>query len=183
MTLPTITSIETDRLLLVPAHAAHLDDLFAVNGDERVTRFLPYEAWADRSDAENWLARMNLLSQAGTCRQLVLQQRADGRAVGTLLLFNFDERSHRLEIGYALGSSYWGKGLMSEAVRGACEYAFSALGVRRIEAEVNPVNIASCELLVRVGFQLEGRLRQRWTVKGTTYDTNIYGLLLDDLEV
>lgn len=180
MTLPPITEIKTDRLLLVPVAAEHLEDLLLVNGDEQVTHFLPYETWSDRSDAEIWLARMNLLSQAGTCRQLVVQQRADGRVVGSLLFFDFDEGSRRLEIGYALGRDYWGKGLMSEAVGGACRHALFEWEIRRIEAEVNVANTPSCKLLEAVGFQREGRLRQRWTIKGRTYDTYIYGLLADD---
>lgn len=178
--LPSIAAIKTDRLLLVPASAEHLDDLLLVNGDDQVTRFLPYTTWTNRGDAEAWLARMNLLAQSGTCRQLVLQQRADGRAIGTLLLFDLDENSRRIEIGYALGRTYWGKGLMREAVTNACNYAFSELGIRRIEAEVNVANADSCKLLEQVGFQREGHLRQRWTIKGTTYDTYIYGLLPDD---
>lgn len=180
MTLPSISNIKTDRLLLVPVAAEHLDDLLLVNGDEQVTHFLPYETWSGRSDAEAWLARMNLLSQAGSCRQLVVQQREDDRVIGSLLFFDFDENSRRLEIGYALGREFWGKGLMSEAVRGACSYAFSEWGIRRIEAEVNVANTASCKLLEAVGFQLEGRLRQRWTIKGRTYDTYFYGLIADD---
>jgi ribosomal-protein-alanine N-acetyltransferase len=180
MALPPINAIETERLLVTPAEAGHLDELLEVNGDDQVTRFLPYETWTGRGDAEAWLAGMNLLSQSGMCRQLVLLQKADSRAVGTLLLFNFEEKCRRVEIGYALGRVWWGRGLMNEAVRDVCDYAFSAMNIRRIEAEVNIANTASCDLLTRVGFQLEGRLRQRWTVKGITYDTNMYGLLVDD---
>jgi RimJ/RimL family protein N-acetyltransferase len=54
------------------------------------------------------------------------------------------------------------------------------LGLRRIEAEVNTANAASNALLGRVGFALEGTLRQRWTAKGATYDTHLHGCLLQD---
>ena len=40
--------------------------------------------------------------------------------------------------------------------------------------------MASNELLLALGFTHEGRLRQRWTAKNETYDTNIYGCLIDD---
>ena len=52
--------------------------------------------------------------------------------------------------------------------------------IRRIEAEVNPENLASCALLLRVGFVFEGRLRKRWVAKGNAYDTNIYSWLAED---
>jgi RimJ/RimL family protein N-acetyltransferase len=68
---------------------------------------------------------------------------------------------------------------MHEAAAAACAHAFGPLGQRRIEAEVDPDNRASCRLLEALGFRAEGRLRQRWTAKGRTYDTTMYGLLAD----
>ena len=79
-----------------------------------------------------------------------------------------------------LGRAVWGQGLMREAVAAACAFSFGELGIRRIEAEVNPENVASCTLLQQVGFSFEGTLRQRWSAKGQTYDTNMYGLLAAD---
>ena len=180
MPLAPIRSIESKRLVLVPVTAEHLDDLLEVNGDDRVTQFVPYRTWASRQDGEAWLARMSALTETGAAHQLVLQRKLDGRVVGTLLIFKFDEGSQRVEIGYALGRAFWGHGLMGEAVRAVCEHAFCAMGVRRIEAEVNPTNTASCGLLSRVGCVLEGPLRQRWTAKGATYDTRMYGLLVHE---
>ena len=56
----------------------------------------------------------------------------------------------------------------------------ATMAIRRIEAEVNPANLASCALLLAVGFSLEGRLRKRWVSKGAAYDTNFYGCLAED---
>lgn len=178
--LAAITAIDAPRLTLVPVAAAHLDDLMAMNGDEAVTRFVPYKTWTSRRDAEEWLARTGRLVAAGGARQLVLLRKEDGRAVGSLLLFKYEAASARIELGYALGRAHWGQGLMMEAVTAACTHAFAAMGIRRIEAEVNPANVASCRLLTRAGFTHEGTARQRWTTKGATYDTNLYGLLAQD---
>ena len=180
MPLPAIEAIDTPRLTLRPVGLEHLDDLMRVNGDEAVTRFVPYKTWTSFEEAQAWLKRMEDICATGTAHQLVLQRKADGRVLGTLLLFKHDEGSRRIELGYALGADAQGQGYMAEAVRAACEHAFRVLGIRRIEAEVNPDNVASCRLLERVGFTLEGRMRKRWTGKGATYDTNIYGLLEDD---
>lgn len=180
MSLAPIEIIPTPRLDLLPLAPGHLDDLMAVNGDDRVTRFLPYATWASRLDAEAWFIRMQGLQDAGGTRQLVLCRRSDARAIGTLLLFRHDVASRRAELGYAMAADCWGRGYMREAVRGACAHAFGPLGLRRLEAEVNPANAASCRLLEQVGFVHEGTLRQRWTVKDTTYDTRLMGLLLED---
>lgn len=180
MPLDPITTIATPRLELVPLAPEHLDDLMAVNGDDRVTRFLPYATWASRLDAEAWFIRMQGLQDAGGTRQLVLKRLSDARAIGTLLLFRHEEASRRAELGYAMAADCWGQGYMREAVRGACAHAFGPLGLRRLEAEVNPANAASCRLLAQVGFVHEGTLRQRWTAKDHTYDTHLMGLLLQD---
>jgi [ribosomal protein S5]-alanine N-acetyltransferase len=179
MPFPTITRVDCDRLRLRPVEAADLPDLLEVNGDPEVTRFLPYPTWESLQDGEAWLARMEALSASGTGQQLVLAHLVDAKVIGTLLLFRYDEGSRRLELGYVLGRAHWGQGLMEEAIVAACAQAFG-LGIRRIEAEVNPENRASCALLVRVGFTLEGTLRKRWVAKGTAYDTNIYGCLAED---
>ena len=180
MPFPTVSRIESPRLVLRPVAVADLPALLEVNGDPEVTRYLPYAAWQSLADAEAWLARMEAMAAAGTGQVFALERRADAKVVGDLLLFKYEEGSARVELGYVLGRAAWGQGLMREAVAAACNSAFGELGIRRIEAEVNPENVASCTLLQQVGFTFEGTLRQRWSAKGQTYDTNMYGLLAGD---
>jgi RimJ/RimL family protein N-acetyltransferase len=59
-------------------------------------------------------------------------------------------------------------------------HAFAGMGLRRIEAEVDPRNRASAALLGQLGFTREGLLRQRWVRKGEPHDVEIHGLLRDD---
>jgi RimJ/RimL family protein N-acetyltransferase len=175
-----VDAIATPRLLLRPVAANDVPDLLTVNGDDAVTHFLPYTSWQGLEDGHAWLLRMQALHSAGTGQQLVLERQADGRVLGGLLLFKLDLPSARLELGYVLGRAHWGQGLMAEAAHAACAHVFGTMGMRRIEAEVNPLNRASNLLLQRLGFVLEGTLRQRWTAKGASYDTHIYGCLHDD---
>jgi RimJ/RimL family protein N-acetyltransferase len=180
MPFPTVTRIGSSRLTLRAVEAADLPELLEVNGDPEVTCFLPYATWQSLQDGEAWLARVAALGASGSGQQLVVARRVDSRVIGTVLMFKYDQSSSRVELGYALGRSHWGQGLMREAVLAVCSHAFGALGIRRIEAEVNPDNLASCELLVAVGFAFEGTLRKRWVAKGIAYDTNFYGCLAED---
>jgi RimJ/RimL family protein N-acetyltransferase len=177
MPLQPITRITTARVSIRPVSGADLDDLFEINGDDAVTRFLPYATWRTAADASAWLERMEALAQAGGAQQLVVERNEDRKVIGTVLLFRFDEGSARLELGYALGRAYWRQGYASEALRAVCNHAFRQLSVRRIEAEVDPLNTASNALLLALGFVREGLLRQRWLTKGVASDTNIYGCL------
>ena len=177
MPLQPITSIPTPRFTIRPVNGGDLDDLFEINSDEAVTRFLPYKTWRTGDDGSAWLARMQALGATGTGQQLVIERSEDRKVVGTILLFKFDEGSARLELGYALGRAHWRNGYAREALQAVCGHAFRQLSVRRMEAEVDPLNTASNALLVALGFVREGMLRQRWITKGVANDTNIYGCL------
>jgi RimJ/RimL family protein N-acetyltransferase len=181
MPLDAVT-ISSARVALRAVAEPDIDDLLEINGDPEVTRFLPYATWQSREDGLAWLTRMQALEAAGTGRQLVVVRSADEKVIGTVLLFKFDAGSARLELGYVLGRAYWGQGFMREALETLCAHAFSAMSMRRLEAEVNPDNEPSNALLRRIGFRLEGTLRKRWVGKGMTYDTNFYGFLAEEWE-
>lgn len=180
MPLERPTPIETARLRLRLLEEADLADLFEVNGDPEVTRFLPYATWEAPSAGNAWFKRMVDLQASGGALQFVVVDKATEKAIGTCLLFRHDEGSARAELGFVLGRKYWGGGYMSEALTALIDCAFENMGMRRLEAEANPRNSASGKLLRRLGFVREGLARQRWVSKGTPHDVESYGLLHDD---
>lgn len=117
MPLPALAPIRCPRLTVRPVAAADLPDLPAVNGDDEVTRFLPYATWRGLDDARAWLARMEALPAAKGAQQLVIARRADGRVLGTVLLFKHDEASARVEIGCVVGRPH---GRSASSTRGGC---------------------------------------------------------------
>ncbi len=172
--------IESPRLLLRLVEAGDLPELLRINGDDEVTRFLPYPTWQSIADGQAWFARCQVLVATGAALQFVVIEKASATVVGTCLLFRHEATSERMELGYVLGRAHWGQGLMREALTVLISHAFTAHGLRRLEAEVNPDNRASDALLRRLGFTHEGVLRKRWKAKGAVYDINFYGLLSDE---
>ena len=177
-----VPPFETPRLVVRAIERADLPGLMHVNGDAEVTRFLPYATWLSLGDANAWYERMTKLQATGTAVQLVLIGKASGAPVGTFLLFKHDAGARRAEVGYVLGRAHWGTGLMREALQAVVEQAFGTLGLRRLEAEVDPDNAASTRLLERVGFVREGLLRERWLRDQRPYDVALYGLLKHEFE-
>src|SRR5262249_8132105 len=155
MPLRTPVAIQTARLIVRPVAAADLPDLLNVNGDDEVTRFLPYPSWRSLADAQAWFERMSILGARGESAQYVIVERSMSLAIGTCLLFRHEESSARAEVGYVLGRNYWRSGYMSEALSGLIDSAFGALALRRLEAEVDPKNLASRRLLEKTGFTPE----------------------------
>jgi [ribosomal protein S5]-alanine N-acetyltransferase len=180
MLLKPGTVIESARLIVRPVEQNDLPGLLPINGDDQVTRFLPYASWRSLADGRAWLERMKALGAMGASIQFVVVDRASGVPIGTCLLFRYEQASERAEIGYLLGREHWGRGLMREALTALITHAFSKWSLRRLEAEVDPLNGASARLLETLGFAREGLLRQRWNDKGNIHDSNIYGLLRDD---
>ena len=85
---------------------------------------------------------------------------ADSKVVGSIGVFR-QENIHRQtgELGYYIAEEYWGKGIMTEAVKQICAYVFDKSDMIRIYAEPFAYNAASCRVLEKAGFQYEGTLR------------------------
>ena len=84
------------------------------------------------------------------------------------------------ELGYWLAEPYWGRGLMTEAVRAVTRYAFDELGLFRIEAGVFGWNVSSVRVLEKVGYSFEGRLRKQVFKDGQRVDVLLYSRLRTD---
>ena len=138
MTFTAPQNLHTPRLVVRLVSRDDLPALMRMNGDERVTRFLPYATWALPADGEAWFDRMDAAHATGTSLQFVIVERATSVAVGTCLIFRYEAGSARAELGYALGRDCWGRGYMAEALTALIGHAFGPMGLRRLEAEVNP---------------------------------------------
>lgn len=180
MNIPERPVIETKRLVLRLLEKSDLPALFAVNGDDEVFRYSPRESWKTPADGEAWLSRVMAHRESGATMQFVIVLLESGRPIGTLAIFHFDENVGSAEIGYVLGREHWGKGLMTEALAAFVGFSFESLGLKRLEAELDPRNAASIKVLERVGFTQEGLRRRNYFSKGEVTDTGLYGMLSQD---
>ena len=102
----------------------------------------------------------------------------DKKVIGSIGIFRQGNIHRRTaELGYYIAEEYWGKGVMTEAVRQACAYVFDKSDIIRIYAEPFTYNTASCRVLEKAGFQYEGTLRSNAVKNGKVIDMNIYSLL------
>ena len=175
--------IDTKRLTVRTVQESDLPELLVANGHDEVTRYLPYATWSSMADAQAWLECARLAQASGSTLQWAVVDKASATVIGSCLLFQYDAPSARAELGYVLGRAHWGQGLMREALVGVLDCAFYTLALRRIEAEVDPRNLASGKLLKSLGFEPEGILRARWVAKGETRDVESFGLLRSEWRV
>jgi [ribosomal protein S5]-alanine N-acetyltransferase len=130
----------------------------------------PYTA----ADADSWLARVNNATPS-THWAIEVDGCAAG-GIGVELGEGVFAKSARF--GYWLGESYWGRGIMTAAVRATSEYALSHFGLTRLEAPVFEWNPASMRVLEKCGFVREGVCRRSVYKDGAVIDTVLYARVL-----
>jgi len=83
-------------------------------------------------------------------------------------------------IGYMLDRDYNGKGIMTEAVGLAVDYAFGTLKLHRIEAGVMPHNLGSMRVLEKAGFHKEGIARKNVKINGKWEDHQVLAIVNEE---
>jgi RimJ/RimL family protein N-acetyltransferase len=177
--MPELTpvTLTTERLKLRWMDERDVAGHYAVMSDPIVARYWSSEPWTDLEQSRQAIAATMANYADGSGLRLGIELRDSGTLIGNASLHHFFEQNRRCEIGYALGSQYWGQGYASEALRSLIRHGFDALGLNRIEADIDPRNAASARVLEKLGFRKEGYMPERWIVFGEMADTVNYGLL------
>lgn len=81
------------------------------------------------------------------------------------------------DMGYWLGSAFWGKGYATLAAREMVKLAFVEFGIQKLYAQHMSHNPASGRIMQKIGMTQEGILRSHWLKEEKRYDLVMYGLL------
>ena len=85
-----------------------------------------------------------------------------------------------MEVTYAVGSAWWGKGYAPEALKAVMDFLFDRVGVNRIEAGHDVRNPNSGRVMEKVGMLKEGVLRQAGRNNQGLFDLVFYAMLKQD---
>jgi RimJ/RimL family protein N-acetyltransferase len=106
----------------------------------------------------------------------------EGNVLGGGSLYDVDLAQGRAAVGYWLAQEARGRGVATRAVKLLACWAFSELGLARLELTCGPENMSSQRVAGRCGFVHEGVLRSHIPFKGTRRDTMMFSLLPGDLQ-
>lgn len=120
--------------------------------------------------AERWLELA--INQHPECNFAI--EVGDSAVGGIGLVMQLDVHRLGAELGYWLGEEYWGKGIMTAAVRHFTEFAHSTYGLVRIYALVYDWNLASAKVLEKNGYVLEARLQKNAVKNGEIIDELLF---------
>ena len=175
--------IFTARLCLRAPRASDSNAMSeAIN--ESLAELAPWMPWAKRhspADSENFLTGARAKFLAREDFMFVIERLSDRCLVGGAGLHRFDWSVPRFEIGYWVRTSLCGQGYATEATAGLVTLCFEQLGARRIEVHVDPRNVRSWHVPERLGFALEGVLRNhKRDSSGKLRDTRVYSVVRSD---
>jgi ribosomal-protein-alanine N-acetyltransferase len=137
-----------------------------------------HRPWIDAPDTTERYAAY--LDRAGRHDQsaYVIRHRSCGGLVGFVNVNNIVRGALRSGyLGYAAFVSHNGRGLMTAGLRAVTERAFGPLGLHRLEANIQPANHRSIDLVRRLGFEKEGFSRRYLWVDGDWRDHERWALL------
>ncbi|PAD22883.1 GNAT family N-acetyltransferase [Terribacillus saccharophilus] len=172
------TTIETERLII---RQPKIGDGKAVNDAIKASmpelkRWMPFAQELPtpeeteeniRQSVANWINRTNL--------RMLIFRKDTGEFIASSGFHGIDWDVPKVEIGYWMDTCHTGQGFMTEAVEAQTEYAFSELGVRRVQILCDEENSASRAVPERLGYKLEGiHYSDSLHVDGKTVRNTVY---------
>jgi ribosomal-protein-serine acetyltransferase len=101
----------------------------------------------------------------------------DDKIIGSVGFANMEEGAKLVEIGYWMSAEFAGRGIMTRAVRVLEKMLFESGDWHRIEIRCDPTNIASRRIPEKLGYKLDGILRQEYPLNGELRDTMVWSKL------
>jgi [ribosomal protein S5]-alanine N-acetyltransferase len=175
--LKDLPTLETERLILRKMILNDAEAVFAYASNSEVSRYTLWETHRSMEDSRAFLEFATQKYENGGEPDWGIVYRGNGCLVGACGLVNWEAEHARAEVGFVLSREYWGRGLMSEAVRAILRFGFERMNLNRIEARCIAENAASARVMEKAGMVYEGTLRQREYIKGAYRDIKLYAIL------
>jgi len=162
--------------------AHHAEALYALIDANReyLNAWLPWANDATLKSIEDFIE--SGLEQYGDYDGFQCSILYDGEICGSIGYHYWDLLDEKAEIGYWLAKNFTSKGIMTKAVRAFIDYAFTVIGLHRVEIGTAVGNTKSSAIPERLGFTHEGIIRHGTLVNSQLVDLNMYGLLRHEWE-
>ena len=166
----------TKRLVLRQLTDDDSERWFQNLSNDEITGLIGMDPLETIEELEAIIKSFNERFKEGTGIAWAITLKETNEFIGTCSYESINKENSSGEIGYDLLREYWGHGFMTEALRAIIEYGFRQIGLDRIEANTDPVNIHSRNLLERLGFIEEGTFRESPSFTGEFGDDIHYSL-------
>jgi RimJ/RimL family protein N-acetyltransferase len=154
-------TLKTERLRLRKAKLSDAEAIFRQYAqDPEVTKYVSWRAHSDVEETRDYMRMCLLAWDVGKAFHWVIERLEDKQVIG-MIIARVDKE--KWELGYVLARKYWGRGYMTESLKGLIAWALKQKNIFRIWAVCDVDNAASARVMEKAGMQREGILR-RWSV-------------------
>jgi N-acetyltransferase len=173
--------LEGKIVRLEPLERRHGQGLFEAAQDERIWRWMHYDASESQESFHAWLEEALAASSAGTEVAFATLDTGTGEPIGSTRYLALRPEHRGLEIGWTwLAPSHWQTGANVEAKLLKLEHAFERLGCLRVEFKTDSRNERSRAALAALPARFEGIFRKHMLVRGGERRDSAYYSIIDD---
>jgi len=169
--------VETERLVLRKLNLEDANDYFEFASNPLVTTYTWWDYHQSLEESVKYIKQVNEKYNTREAFHWGIVDKETNKIIGRTGYVSIDRFHERVEIGFALSCDYWNQGIITEATKPLIKYGFEVLELNRIEARCNTENLGSEKVMIKLGMQFEGILRQQLKVKGKYTDQKMYAIL------
>ena len=176
-------AIETERLRLRRFCVEDAQSMF-LNwaSDKEVTKFLTWPAHGSvevsRQVLESWVKAYD---DPGNY-QWAIEWKEIGEPIGSIAAVKIDDETRAATIGYCIGRSFWGRGIVAEALRALIAFFFEQVGMNCVNACHDPRNPNSGKVMRKCGMTYEGTWRAGGVNNQGVCDESWYSVLKEEYD-
>lgn len=175
-----IPKLETDRLMLRKLCINDANDMFQYTSNPAVSKYTTWHEHKSLEDTRSFLRRIITTYENRKGMTWGIENKENGKLIGTCDFVTWVPELKRAEIGYALSKDYWNKGYMTEVVKTLILFGFTNMELVRIEAKCRVENIGSARVMEKAGMNFEGILRKYLLSKDQFYDVKMHSVVKEE---
>lgn len=153
--------LETDRLILRKFNNNDYIKMYENwASDESVTKYVSFEPHKDYEETKQivneWIKEYDNGSY-----NWVIELKDNHEIIGNISVIEISKKHNNCELGYVLGSKFWGQGYGTEALKSVLDYLVGECDFHLVEAKHHASNPASGRVMEKAGMKKDGVLRER----------------------
>ena len=169
----TFPILETERLILRSLTPDDKEGVFRNFSDQEVTKYL-MSPFKNIGQAEDIITAFVEEFEQGSALTWAITLNSNGEFLGTCSCeINSGDR---VELGFDLAPSHWGRGLMNEALRAVLQFGFENMNLQQFKAHTYLLNHRTIRLLKQLDFNLDGALSNNCFMSGKFHDEIFFSL-------
>ena len=175
-----IEPLYTERLVLRRLTKSDLEDVYAYCSDPEVSKYLLWSPHESLATTRQYLRTVDRKYRCAEFYDWGVEYA--GHIIGTCGFTSFSILDDSAQIGYVLGSAYWGRGIATEMLKRVIRYGFEELALNRIEGRFMRENEASLAVMRKCHMSLEGIHRDELFVKNKYRDIGVCAITRAEFE-